>query len=126
MKRVIVRYTDGGEDTAWLQPYDDMLKNRELARPLYRDPDTGELWITDAERASCQAFYALKRAGLTTEGDFMEWYKRVAEVEPRFSHRDVDELVATGQIQKAEAEYLHGRVEELGDGAGESQAPPSL
>jgi hypothetical protein len=125
VKRVIVRYTDGTEDCAWLQPYDDMLKNRELARPVYRDPETHEPWITDAERAACQAFFALQRAGSVPDGEFMDWYKRIAEVEPRFSHKDVDELVATGAIQAAEAEYLHGRVEELGDGEGESQAPPS-
>lgn len=126
MKRVIVRYTDQSEQTAWLQPYDDMLKNRELARPAYRDPESGEPWVTDAERLACNAYFALQRAGLVTEGDFMAWYQRVDEIEPRLSHKDVEELVATGQVKKAEADYLHRRVEELGDGAGESQAPPSL
>jgi hypothetical protein len=126
VKRVIVRYLEGEEQTAWLQPYDDMLKNRELARPAYRDPDTGEEWVTDAERLACNAFFALKRAGLVSDGEFMSWYQRVDEIEPRLSHTDVEELVATGQVRKAEAEYLHRRVEELGDGAGESQAPPSL
>ena len=126
MKRVIVRYVDGAEETAWLQPFDDMLKNRELARPVYRDPDSGVPWITDAERMACQAFFSLQRAGRVADGEFMDWYKRVAEIEPRLSHKDVDDLLATGTVQRAEADYLHKRVEELGDGAGESQAPPSL
>ena len=125
MKRVIVRYIDGSEETAWLQPFDDMLKNRELAKPLYRDPDTSLPWITDAERMACHAFFALQRAGKVSQGDFMAWYQTVAEIEPRLTHRDVDDLLATGTVQRAEAEYLHKRVEELGDGEGESQAPPS-
>jgi hypothetical protein len=126
MKRVIVRYVGGAEETAWLQPFDDMLKNRELARPLYRDPESGESWITDAERMACQAFFALQRAARVSEGEFMDWYKRVEEIEPRLSHRDVDDLLSTGAVDAKTAAFLNKRVDELGDGAGESQAPPSL
>ena len=63
-----------------------MLKNRELARPLYRDPDTGELWITDPSARGPPGVLRLEARRAGDEGDFMEWYKRVAEVEP-FSHK---------------------------------------
>ena len=105
MKRVIVRYTDGGEEEAWLQPTTTC---STTASSPGRLPRPGHRRGLDHRRRAraCQAFFALKRAGLVTEGEFMEWYKRVAEVEPRFSHRDVDELMAAGS-QTAEAEYLH-------------------
>ena len=125
MKRVIVRYTDGGQDEAWLQPYDDMCTNRELAKPAYRDPDTGECWVTDAEQLACHAFFALKRAGRVAEDRFTDWYQRVEEVEPRYSHKDVDELMAVGGLDRKLGEFMHKRVDELGDGRGESPAPPS-
>jgi hypothetical protein len=125
LKRVIVRYTDGSADEAWLQPFDDMLKNRELKRPAYRDPETGESWVTDAERMACQVYFSLQRAGRVPGGDFMSWYERVDELEPHMKHHEVDELLATGEVDARTAAFLHRRVEELGDGAGESQAPPS-
>jgi hypothetical protein len=125
LKRIIVRYIDGSQDEAWLQPFDDMLKNRELTRPVYRDPDSGESWVTDAERMACQVFFALQRAGRAPEGEFMTWYQRVDELEPHMKHREVDELLATGEVDAKTAAYLHKRVEELGDGEGESPAPRS-
>ena len=63
MKRVIVRYTDGGQDEAYeLPPFDDMCTNRELAEPTYRDPDAGDSRVTDAEQLACHAYFALLRA----------------------------------------------------------------
>ena len=127
MKRVIVRYTDRGRGDR-LAPALRRHAQEPRARPaglprprLGACPGSPTPSAWPARRSS-----RLQRAGRVADGDFMDWYKRVAEIEPRLSHKDVDDLLATGTVQRAEADYLHKRVEELGDGAGESQAPPSL
>jgi hypothetical protein len=127
LKRVIVRFvvedrTDGSAVTAEsenvvIHPIDELRAKRELA---------GKKWVDDEVSLQYQTFLALRRTGRTAHGDFEQWLAGVAEFEPRLSHRDVDEALGAGAIDEQAAEALHRRIEELGDGEGESQAPPSL
>ena len=124
MKRVLVRYLDpadpgrtGAEEMVAIHPVDELRTTRELA---------GKAWADDQVRLEYQVWQALRRAGGVAGGDFESWLATVAEFEPRLSHSDVDAALAMGAVDEAGAAFMHGRVDELGDGQGESQAPPSL
>ena len=124
MKRVIVRFIDesrpdlvGSSETVVVHPVDEMRAKRELA---------GKKWVDDDVVMQYEVFLAMRRTGRTSLGDFEAWLAGIGEFEPRLSHSDVDGALAVGAIDEPAAEALHRRIEELGDGEGESQAPPSL
>ena len=118
MRRVIVTFLEeGGSETVVIHPVDTMRRKRELA---------GKKWVDGEVELEYECYLALRRTGRTELADFESWLATVAELEPRLTHRDVDDALAAGAIDEAGAEALHRRVNELGDGEADPQTPPSL
>jgi hypothetical protein len=120
VKKVIVRYIVGEgdaprEEVLAIGPAEEIQSKRELANTPGADGEYALYY---------RSFLAARRTGSCGQAvKFDQWLRDVAEVEPRLSMKDVDDLEGTGECTEAQAEYLRRRIVELGDDEGESPAP---
>jgi hypothetical protein len=123
---VYVEYLDGTSEVVPLHPYAQHLAAKELARPRWRDPESGEAYFDDSDKTQVAAFFELRRLERVTESDYFEWLARVAGSAPLMGDAEVDDAVAVGSIERAVGAHIKRVNARLGVGLGESTTPPSL